>query len=66
MLADQRRATLQLALAEAFGANPEAVLVIRADAAAEHRLVVRAMDAAAAEGISRLTIATVEEGGAEE
>jgi biopolymer transport protein ExbD len=65
MLADQRPATLRLALSEAFAVNPEAVLVIRADAAAEHRLVVRAMDAAAAQGISRLTIATVEEGGAE-
>lgn len=66
MLADQRRATLQLALSEAFAPNREAVLLIRADAAAEHRLVVRAMDAAAAEGISQLTIATVEEDGAEE
>ena len=63
MLADQERRTLQLALSQAFSENPDAVLVIRADAAARHRLVVRAMDAAAAEGISRLTIATVEEGG---
>lgn len=63
MLADQRKATLQLALSEAFAARPEALLVIRADARAEHWLVVRAMDAAAAQGISRLTIATVEEDG---
>jgi len=64
MLADQQLATLRLALSRAFSENEEAVLVIRADAAAEHRLVVRAMDAAAAEGIARLTIATVEEDGA--
>lgn len=66
MLADQRRDTLRLALSQAFGDRPEALLVIRADARAEHRLVVRAMDAASAEGISRLTIATVEEDGAEQ
>jgi len=61
MLADTRKSTLRLALSQAFAANPDAVLVVRADAAAEHRMVVRAMDAAAAEGISKLSIATVEE-----
>lgn len=66
MLADQRRDTLRLALSQAFVERPEALLVIRADARAEHGLVVRAMDAASAEGISRLTIATVEEDGAEQ
>jgi len=64
MLADQRRDTLRLALSEAFADRPDALLVIRADTLADHGLVVRAMDAASAEGISRLTIATVEEGGA--
>ena len=59
-LVDDRRATLQAALAEAFGENPEAVLVIRADGDAPHRLVVRSLDAASAEGIRRLTIAAVE------
>ncbi len=63
MLADDRRATLQAALVERFEDNPDAVLVVRADAEAPHRLVVRALDAAAAEGITRLTIATVEEDG---
>ncbi len=58
LLADQRRATIQLALSRAFAGRDDPVLVIRADAAAQHRLVVRAMDAAAAEGITRLTIAT--------
>ncbi len=60
-LADDRRATIQAAIAERFRAQPEATLVIRADAEAAHRLVVRVMDAAAAEGIERLTIAAVEE-----
>jgi len=63
MLADPRRQTLRPTLSEVFAEDPDAVLVIRADAAAQHRLVVRAMDAASAEGISRLTIATVEEDG---
>ncbi len=63
MLADDRRATVQAAIVERFAANPDATLVIRADAEAPHRLVVRALDAAAAEGIRRLTIAAVEEGG---
>jgi len=63
MLADQRRDTLRLALSQAFEDRPDALLVIRADTLAQHGLVVRAMDAASAEGISRLTIATVEEDG---
>ena len=63
MLADPRKSTLQLALSQAFEGKPDAVLVLRADARAEHGLVVRAMDAAAAEGITRLSIATVEEDG---
>lgn len=64
MLADQRRDTLRLALSQAFSDRPDALLVIRADSRAEHGLVVRAMDAASAEGITKLTIATVEEDGA--
>jgi len=66
MLADPRKSTLRLALAEAFAENPDAVLVLRADAGNDHGLVVRAMDAAAAEGISRLSIATIREDGAEQ
>ena len=63
MLADTRKPTLELALRQAFEASPDAALIIRADAAARHDLVVRALDAAAAQGVSRLNIATVEEGG---
>lgn len=65
-LVDDRRATLQAAIAEQFEANPDAVLVIRADGEAPHRLVVRALDSAAAEGINRVSIATVEEDGEEQ
>ncbi len=60
-LVDDRRATLQAAIAGKFADHPEGVLVIRADGEASHRLVVRALDAAAAEGIRRVSIATVEE-----
>ena len=63
LLVDQRKATLELALSQAFGNQPDAVLVIRGDAETAHRLVVRAMDAAAAQGITRLSIATVTEVG---
>jgi len=59
-LADDRLATIRAGISEALAAQPEATLVIRADGAAEHRLVVRAMDAAAAEGVERLTIAAIE------
>ncbi|NKI35483.1 biopolymer transporter ExbD [Wenzhouxiangella sp. XN79A] len=65
MLADTRKPTLELALRQAFDEAPDAALVIRADANARHQLVVRALDAAAAQGISRLSIATVEEDGSE-
>lgn len=61
-LVDERRATLQAAIAGQFEATPDGVLVIRADGEASHRLVVRALDAAAAEGIRRVSIAAVEEG----
>ena len=63
MLADDRRSTVQAAIVERFADNPDATLVVRADAEAPHRLVVRVLDAAAAEGIRRLTIAAVEERG---
>lgn len=60
-LVDERQATVQAAIAQRFSENPEAVLVIRADAEAPHRLVVRVLDSAAAEGIRRVSIAAVEE-----
>lgn len=63
LLVDQRKATLELALSQAFENRPDAVLVIRGDAETAHQLVVRAMDAAAAQGITRLSIATVTETG---
>ncbi len=62
-LADDRLATIRAAISSAIQAQPDATLVIRADGAAQHRLVVRVMDAAAAEGVERLTIAAVDESG---
>lgn len=59
-LVDSRQATVQAAMARSFGETPDAVLVVRADAEAPHRLVVRVLDAAAAEGIRRVSIAAVE------
>ncbi|RFF31502.1 ExbD/TolR family protein [Wenzhouxiangella sediminis] len=59
-LVDARQATVQAAIAQRFRDNPEAVLVVRADGEAPHRLVVRVLDSAAAEGIRRVSIATVE------
>lgn len=59
-LVDQRQATVQAAIAERFADNPDAALVIRADAEAPHRLVVRVLDSAAAEGIRRVSIAAIE------
>lgn len=61
LLADTSKATIRAGLGEVFQARPDDTLVIRADAAAHHGLVVRAMDAAAQEGITRLTIAANEE-----
>lgn len=61
LLADTGKSTLRAALSEVFEARPDDTLVIRADAQAQHGLVVRAMDAAAQEGITRLSIATTEE-----
>lgn len=59
-LVDQRRVTVQAAIAERFRQLPDAVLVVRADAEAPHRLVVRVLDSAAAEGIRRVSIAAIE------
>ena len=60
-LVDQRRTTVRAAIVRRFAENPEAVLVVRADAEAPHRLVVRVLDSAAAEGIERVSIAAIEE-----
>lgn len=64
-LVDDRRATMQAAIADQFEETPEGILVIRADAEAPHRLVVRALDAASAEGVNRVSIAAVEESSAD-
>ncbi|SFM35289.1 biopolymer transport protein ExbD [Ectothiorhodospira mobilis] len=53
--------TLRAALSRALEAHPDAPVVVQADARAPHQAVVRVMDAAARLGVSRLSIATLEE-----
>jgi biopolymer transport protein ExbD len=62
-LVDDRPATVRAALSERFDSGSETPLVVRADAEAPHRLVVRVLDAAAAEGIRRVSIAAIEDDG---
>lgn len=59
-LVDARQATVQAAIAQRFRDKPDAALVVRADGEAPHRLVVRVLDSAAAEGIRQVKIAAIE------
>lgn len=52
--------TLKLALKETVGERKNVTLLLRADGRTEHNAVVRAMDAAAQLGLTKLSIATVE------
>lgn len=52
--------TLKSALQQTLGERKDISIVLRADANTPHQAVVRAMDAAAQLGITRLSIATVE------
>jgi len=52
------REALVNALASASKGNPDAVVIISADAAARHQAVVTAMEAARRAGLSRITFAT--------
>jgi biopolymer transport protein ExbD len=52
--------TLKTALQRSTEGNHESTIVLRADAATPHKSVVRAMDAAAQLGLTRISIATVE------
>jgi len=56
---------LTRALAEASRAQPEAVLIISADAAAAHQSVISVMEAARRAGLMRVTFATQAPGGAD-
>jgi biopolymer transport protein ExbD len=60
LLTENSRAAVRAVLSERREATPEAPLVVRADARASHGLVVLVLDAAAAEGIGRVGIATME------
>jgi biopolymer transport protein ExbD len=52
--------TLKLALKKTVGERINVTLLLRADGRTEHQSVVRAMDAAAQLGLTKLSIATVE------
>jgi len=52
--------TLKLALLKTVGDNKKTPLILRADAKTPHQFVVRAMDAAAQLGLTRLSIATLD------
>ncbi len=52
--------TLKLALKKTVGNRSDVTLLLRADGRTEHQAVVRAMDVAAQLGLTKLSIATVE------
>jgi len=64
-LADNSLPTLIQSLRKAAGEDREQPLIVRADARTPHQAVVRAMDAAARLGLSRLSIATAQKSGGE-
>lgn len=57
---NEKSATLQLALKKIVGERVDVTVLLRADGRATHQSVVRAMDAAAKLGLTKLSIATVE------
>ncbi len=63
LLTEISRPALQAAMAALLAENPDAPVVVRADGEASHRLVVLALDAAAAEGVRRVGIAAISERG---
>ena len=65
LLAGRSVELLTRALAEASRAQPEAVLIISADAAAAHQSVISVMEAARRAGLMRVTFATQAPGGAD-
>ncbi|MFP4207562.1 MAG: ExbD/TolR family protein [Wenzhouxiangella sp.] len=60
LLTSNTQAAIRAVLSERRATSPEIPLVVRADARAAHGLVVLVLDAASAEGIDRVGIATVE------
>lgn len=65
-LSDDRLSTLLQALRQLAGDDRDRPLVVRADARTPHQAVVRAMDAAAQLGLTRLSIATSSGGDSEQ
>lgn len=63
-LVNTQKETLKLALQKTVGDNKDASLILRADARTPHQAVVNAMDVAAQLGLSRMSIATLDQGSA--
>lgn len=61
LLTEISRPALQAALAEQLAGDRDLPVILRADGDASHRLVVMALDAAAAEGVRRVGIAAISE-----
>jgi biopolymer transport protein ExbD len=61
-LVNTEKETLKLALIKTIGDKKDMPLVLRADADAPHKSVVKAMDVAAQLGLTRMSIATLESG----
>lgn len=59
-LVNTQMQTLKMALLKTAGDNKDVSLVLRADANTSHKSVVRVMDAASQLGLTRLSIATLE------
>ena len=59
-LVNSQLSTLKIALQKTVGDNRDTPLILRADAKTPHQSVVMAMDAAAQLGLTRLSIATLE------
>lgn len=59
LVVELNRSSLQAALAAQLAQRPDAPVVVRADGEASHRLVVMALDSAAAEGVRRVGIAAI-------
>lgn len=61
-LVNTQKETLKLALVKTIGDKKDTPLVLRADARTPHQAVVNAMDVAAQLGLTRMSIATLDNG----
>ena len=61
ILSNPRVAAVALALKEATGGNPEAVVIVNADALSTHQSVISVLDAARQSGLAKITFASKSE-----